>query len=245
MDFTALRLLILLGFMHVEPGFGQRDDMDFSEWMTANQKYIKNLVLNLTNAEQCRSDVEALDARLNATVDELTRQKAEIDNLKTENEDLKARLNATENEIGQLKKSSGKAAPQIAFSASLANSGEIYNGPSTDKTLVFKRVFSNIGSGYDANSGVFTAPVNGFYYFSFSTYGYNTHTMGAILIKNDVRQISTYDSPTSDGSDSSSNAAVLQLAAGDNVHMELWDDGRVYDNLNGHTTFSGFLLFPL
>uniref|UniRef100_A0A3B5BIB9 Complement C1q tumor necrosis factor-related protein 3-like n=1 Tax=Stegastes partitus TaxID=144197 RepID=A0A3B5BIB9_9TELE len=271
MDFTALRLLILLGFMHVEPGFGQRDDMDFSEWMTANQKYIKNLVLNLTNAEQCRSDVEALDARLNATVDELTRQKAEIDNLKTENEgrtqclnhydvysnpkcflihlsidcscaDLKARLNATENEIGQLKKST---APQIAFSASLANSGEIYNGPSTDKTLVFKRVFSNIGSGYDANSGVFTAPVNGFYYFSFSTYGYNTHTMGAILIKNDVRQISTYDSPTSDGSDSSSNAAVLQLAAGDNVHMELWDDGRVYDNLNGHTTFSGFLLFPL
>lgn len=94
-------------------------------------------------------------------------------------------------------------------------------------------------------TGIFTAPVNGLYYFTFSTYGYNTHTVGAILKKNNVHQISTYDSPTSDGSDFSSNAAVLQLAAGDRVHLELWDNGRVYDNLNGHTTFSGFLLFTL
>lgn len=69
--------------------------------------------------------------------------------------------------------------------------------------------------------------------------------MGAILMKNGVRQISTYDAPSVDGSDSSSNAVVLQLAAGDQVHMELWDNGRVFDNLNGHTTFSGFLIFPV
>lgn len=93
-------------------------------------------------------------------------------------------------------------------------------------------------------AGIFTAPVNGLYYFSFSTYGYNSHVMGAALMKNGIRQISTYDSPSADGSDSSSNAAVLQLAAGDEVYMELWDDGRVFDNLNGHTTFSGFLVFP-
>uniref|UniRef100_A0A3P8RRJ1 C1q domain-containing protein n=1 Tax=Amphiprion percula TaxID=161767 RepID=A0A3P8RRJ1_AMPPE len=226
MEFRALLLLTLLGFMLVEPGFGQRAEMDFNEWMTANQEFIKNLEVNLKNVEQCKTDVEALDARLNATVDELERQKAEMDKMKMENEDLKARLNETEKEIDALKQSSGKAAPQIAFSASLANSGEIYSGPSTDKTLVFKRVFSNIGNGYSANSGIFTAPVNGLYYFSFSTYGYNTHTMGAMLMKNNVRQISTYESPTADGSDSSSNAAVLQLAVGDNVHVELWDDGK-------------------
>lgn len=92
---------------------------------------------------------------------------------------------------------------------------------------------------------MFTAPVRGLYYFTFSTYGYNTHVMGAILMKNGRRQISTYDYPTSDGSDSSSNAAILQLAAGDRVYMELWNNGRVYDNWNGHTLFSGFLVFPL
>lgn len=64
-------------------------------------------------------------------------------------------------------------------------------------------------------------------------------------MKNGVHQISTYDHPSEDRSDSSSNAVVLQLVAGDKMHMELWDNGRVFDNLNGHTTFSGFLLFPV
>jgi len=98
---------------------------------------------------------------------------------------------------------------------------------------------------FSLGAGIFTAPVNGLYYFTFSTYGYNTHTTGAILVKNNVRQVSVYESPSADGSDSSSNAAVLQLAAGDKVYVELWDNGRVFDNLNGHTTFSGFLLFSL
>lgn len=94
-------------------------------------------------------------------------------------------------------------------------------------------------------AGIFTAPVNGLYYFSFSTYGYNTHVMGAILMKNGAHQISTYDNLSVDGSDSCSNAVVLQLAAGDKVYMELWENSRVFDNLNGHTTFSGFLIFPV
>ncbi|XP_071315258.1 complement C1q tumor necrosis factor-related protein 3-like [Trachinotus anak] len=242
MEFRALLLLILPGFLFVEPGFGQRGDMDISE---ANNKLIKNLQDKLKDIERQQNDVDALEARLNETVDELTRQKDELKTLKKENEDLQMRLNASEGEIDKLKESRGKAAPQIAFSASLANFGEIYRGPCTDKTLVFKRIFSNTGNAYDQNTGIFTAPVNGLYYFSFSTYGYNTHIMGAVLMKNTVRQISTYDFPSVDGTDSSSNAVVLQLAADDEVYMELWDNGRVYDNLNGHTTFSGFLLFPV
>ncbi|XP_069374342.1 cerebellin 11 [Paralichthys olivaceus] len=241
----ALLVLTLLGFLCVEPAFGQRGDMDVGEWMRAQEKLIKNFLENQRNAETQQKDLEALEDRLNATVDELTRQKADMDKLKKENEDLQTRLNASEIEIDKLKQTDGKAAPQIAFSVSLSNSGEIYRGPCTDKSLIFKRVFSNSGDAYDQNTGIFTAPVDGFYFFSFSTYGYNTNVMGAILMKNGILQISTYESPTADGSDSSSNAVVLRLAAGDKVHMELWDNGRVFDNLNGHTTFSGFLLFPV
>uniref|UniRef100_A0A3P8X2X6 Solute carrier family 12 member 10, tandem duplicate 1 n=1 Tax=Cynoglossus semilaevis TaxID=244447 RepID=A0A3P8X2X6_CYNSE len=113
------------------------------------------------------------------------------------------------------------------------------------QSVEYKRIFSNVGNAYDHNTGVFTAPTNGLYYFTFSTYGYSTHAAGAVLVKNAVRQISTYDSPSTDGSDSGSNAAVLQLSTGDKVHVELWDNGQVFDNLNGHTTFSGFLLFSL
>uniref|UniRef100_UPI0037E80E5D cerebellin 11 n=1 Tax=Semicossyphus pulcher TaxID=241346 RepID=UPI0037E80E5D len=245
MAIRALFLLTLVGLFLVEPAFGQRGDMDIKEWLTGKVEFINKLEDKLKEAERWRNDAEALEARLNATVDELARQKAEVEKLNKENEGLQTRLNATEKEIDELKKKSGKGAPQIAFSASLAHFGEIYRGPCSDKTLIFKRVFSNTGNGYDENTGIFTAPVNGLYYFSFSTYGYNTHVMGAILMKNSIRQISTYDSPTADGSDSSSNSVVLRLAAGDNVYMELWDAGRVFDNLNGHTTFSGFLVFPM
>lgn len=41
-----------------------------------------------------------------------------------------------------------------------------------------------------------TAPVDGLYYFSFSTYGYNTHVTGAMLMKNAVRQILAYHYPS-------------------------------------------------
>ncbi|XP_073331460.1 uncharacterized protein [Pagrus major] len=244
MEFRALLLLTILGLSFGEPGFEQRDYMDTFEWLKAKVEFINNLEDKLKNVSGWQNDVDALEARLNTTVDELTRQKAEVDRLNKENEGLKTRLNATEEEIDKLKQSSAKDAPQIAFSACLANSGEIYRGPSTDKTLVFKRIFSNTG-GYDQNTGIFTAPVNGLYYFTFSTYGYNTHVAGAILMKNGVRQISTYDEISADGSDIGSNSVVLQLAAGDKVHIELWDEGRVYDNWNGHTTFSGFLVFPV
>lgn len=79
-------LLTLLGFLFVEPGFGQRGDMDITEWMRTKEQLIKNLEDKLTDIERQQNDVEALEARLNATVDELTRQKAEMDKLKKENE---------------------------------------------------------------------------------------------------------------------------------------------------------------
>ncbi|XP_059211575.1 complement C1q-like protein 4 [Centropristis striata] len=245
MEFRALILSTLLGLFFVGSGFGQRGDMDIGEWLKDKVKLIKDLEDKLTHVEKQLDDVEDMEAKLNATVDELKRQKAEVDGLQKENNALKKRLNATEEEIDKLKQNSDKGAPQIAFSTSLANFGEIYKGPCTDKALIYKRVFSNTGNGYDQNTGIFTAPLNGLYFFSFTTYGYNTHFMGAILMKNSKRQISTYDQPSVDGSDSSSNSVILQLAAGDKVYMELWDNGRVFDNLNGHTTFSGFLVFPL
>ncbi|KAJ0006647.1 hypothetical protein NQD34_013920 [Periophthalmus magnuspinnatus] len=135
--------------------------------------------------------------------------------------------------------------PQVAFSVSLADSGELYKGPCADKTLVFKReVFSNIGNGYNPNTGMFTAPVGGAYFFTFNTFGYNSHTAGAILIKNNDIQISTYEGVSADGADSSSNSVLLSLAPGDTLHLQLWDNGQVFDNANAHTTFTGFLLHP-
>eukprot|EP00066_Takifugu_rubripes_P028088 XP_011617354.1 PREDICTED: cerebellin-2-like [Takifugu rubripes] len=233
MELRALLFFTFLGFLFLKPGFG-----NIHELLKAQERSIKSLEDKVDHIGACHKDVEALKERLNVTVDE-------VDRLKKDNKDLKTRLEATEAQIAVLIQRCNTDLPKIAFSASLSNSGEIYQGPSTNKTLIYKRVFSNTGGGYDQHTGIFTAPVSGLYYFSFSTYGYNTHVTGAILVKNGILQISTYDFPSNDGSDSSSNSVVLQLHAGDAVHMELWTDGRVFDNQNAHTTFSGFLIFPV
>lgn len=200
------------------------------DWFQSKLDLILKFEERLNSIDKCCKDVEQLEFKLNATLAELTQQKEDIDRLKEENEELK--------------KSAGKA-PQVAFSVSLADPAEeIYKGPCTDTTLVFKRVFSNVGNAYDSNTGIFTAPLGGSYFFTFNTYGYNTHTTGAILVKNGELQVSTYEAASSDGADSSSNSVVLSLVPGDTVHVQIWDNGRVFDNANGHTTFTGFLLFP-
>lgn len=79
-------LLTLLGLLFVAPGFGERGDIDISEWLRDKVELIKNLEDKLKNAERWQKDVEALEARLNATVDELTGQKAEVERLNKKNE---------------------------------------------------------------------------------------------------------------------------------------------------------------
>ena len=81
----ALLVWSLLGFLCVEPGFGQRGDMDVGEWMRAQETLTKDLQENQRHVETQQKDLEALEARLNATVDELTGQKADMDKLKEEN----------------------------------------------------------------------------------------------------------------------------------------------------------------
>lgn len=84
MEFRTLLLLTLLGL--VEKGLGQRGDTDMLEWLTAKEELIKKFEDKVKDVERWQSDVEALESRLNATVDEVTRQKGEVEKLNKENE---------------------------------------------------------------------------------------------------------------------------------------------------------------
>lgn len=94
-------------------------------------------------------------------------------------------------------------------------------------------------------AGIFTAPVKGLYFFTFTSVGCKTYDIRAMLMKNGVNQVSTYDRRSIDSTDSSSNAAALPLNAGDKVHIALAANSRVFDTKHGYTTFSGFLLFAM
>ncbi|KAK7165548.1 hypothetical protein R3I94_003797 [Phoxinus phoxinus] len=80
----------------------------------------------------------------------------ELQKIKT----MENKLNALHEEVRELK-SKNEERVKVAFSASLSGSpGGRYYGPSPEATtLVYENIFTNIGSAYDTNTGIFTAPV--------------------------------------------------------------------------------------
>ncbi|XP_049585354.1 complement C1q tumor necrosis factor-related protein 4 [Syngnathus scovelli] len=174
-------------------------------------------------------------------------RRAEIDGIRAAMEDLKAdrrammqRLERAEKELNTVRES-----PKIAFAASLGGNG----GQKTttgNRDLIYRDVLTNVGGAYNAETGVFTAPVRGVYYIRFTANAPTDFTMSAVLYKNDAQiQLIVHEQPSGEGSDTASNGAALLLEKGDRLKMVLWHNTQIWDNSNHHSTFSGFLVFPL
>ncbi|XP_014027563.1 complement C1q-like protein 2 isoform X1 [Salmo salar] len=136
--------------------------------------------------------------------------------------------------------------PMVAFSAALGiKAGSI--GPfNTETTLVYKKIFANIGNHYKPTTGIFTAPVRGLYHFTFYCHVTGANPGYVFLYKNGERIAATADHASSgDRADNGSNGLVLMLEVGDQVYMSLGTNSRIYDDDNGYnlSTFNGILLF--
>uniref|UniRef100_A0A8C2EKD3 C1q domain-containing protein n=1 Tax=Cyprinus carpio TaxID=7962 RepID=A0A8C2EKD3_CYPCA len=121
------------------------------------------------------------------------------------------------------------------------------SGPfTTEITLTYRNVFTNIGNAYNPITGIFTAPLKGAYMFSFSIYGLGSSSTASTvsIVKNGERVVVAHGHQDQ-YSVNSSKGVVLILEVGDVVYVRLWSGTRIFDNQNKHTTFSGYLLFPL
>ncbi|XP_063072307.1 complement C1q-like protein 2 [Engraulis encrasicolus] len=159
-------------------------------------------------------------------------------------QELEKAVSTLKNELEEQRKRE-----QVAFGASLGPRGG-YTGPFNGVvTLVYSVVFTNAGEAYNPTTGIFTAPMKGVYYFSFSGYNYSTRDMGLLLWKNAVHMVMAHNHGQSwvSGSrwESGSNSITLVLQKGDQVYMRLRASSWVYDNSNHHSNFNGHLLFPL
>ncbi|XP_029931742.1 cerebellin 11 [Myripristis murdjan] len=190
-----------------------------------------------------------------STVDrQLEKQNADISKLKKDTAEIKPKVRSAESNLrsqtnqqqrlqAEVHRLEREVSYKVAFSASIVEAPGVFTGPSPStysKTLIFNRVFTNTGNAYNSSTGIFTAPVRGVYHFSFMTFGYNSHTSGAILTKNGRCQVSTWEFKGPDTSDTTSNTVVLSLNVGDRVSIILWRGGKVHTSV-----FSGFLIFPL
>uniref|UniRef100_A0AAZ1WVR3 C1q domain-containing protein n=1 Tax=Oreochromis aureus TaxID=47969 RepID=A0AAZ1WVR3_OREAU len=134
---------------------------------------------------------------------------------------------------------------QVAFSASLGKQSPTDTGPfTTETTLIFEHVITNIGNAYNQSTGIFTAPVRGVYHFEFHIFGTAGIRAGGSLFRNGDLICTAYEHPKS-GSVSASNGVSLLLEVGDQVSVRLPIGSSIHENQNHHTTFSGHLIFTM
>ena len=97
----------------------------------------------------------------------------------------------------------------------------------------------NIGAALDLETGIFTAPVSGVYFFTFDAVSLNSGESRVHLQKNGVNVGQLYDP---NYQSQLHLALILQLDAGDEIQVYL-QTGQIYEDANGHYThFTGMLL---
>ncbi|KAM4600360.1 complement C1q tumor necrosis factor-related protein 4-like [Polymixia lowei] len=171
---------------------------------------------------------------------QLKKMQASLAQFRVDNLAMKARLEATEKELKAYKE-----IPKVAFAVSLGGNG-LQKTTSGNKKLLYKDVLTNVGGAYNSETGEFTAPVRGVYYIRFTANSPTDFPMSAVLYKNDQEvQLIVHEHPSGEGSDTASNGATLLLEEGDKLSLHLWLNTQIWDNSNHHSTFSGFLLFPM
>ena len=123
-----------------------------------------------------------------------------------------------------------------AFSASRSQSKTL--GPW--EIILFDKVWTNVGNGYNPNTGKFTAPKCGLYQISGTVMSTDTKRLDVHLFKNDKQTISLFA-----GARYATGTAniVLKLQQGDTVYMKNHEITQtIYSNNSIYCVFSGFLI---
>ena len=99
----------------------------------------------------------------------------------------------------------------------------------------------NVGGGMDLSSGVFTAPRDGYYFFSFMGDD-NSETEYAFVFLRKNGSIVAIGVAYNMDHNTVAMSSILQLAKGDEVDVGL--DGSLFSSSLGYIHFTGHLLSP-
>ncbi|KAL3853126.1 hypothetical protein ACJMK2_016696 [Sinanodonta woodiana] len=137
-------------------------------------------------------------------------------------------------------------APSIAF---MAYRNTVLKNLGVNQKLIFDKVATNEGNGYSAVTGIFTVPVHGTYFFTWTTAlakGYSSPDVSHVsgLVVNGEYKVHVFiaiDLPFNMGG----NSAVLRLNTSDAVWIGVPQGNVVYSNAGErwyYPTFSGYLI---
>ncbi|XP_076014234.1 cerebellin-1-like [Genypterus blacodes] len=190
-----------------------------------------------------RSELKELRDSMLELREEQTASRSLIDQLQQENAALESELREVQTSLNA-SRGNNKGQPKVAFSLGLTNAGHV--GPfNTEITLKFTKVFTNIGQAYNTDTGIFTAPVRGAYYFRYTVMDPRSVLWIGVSIFHNSKKITHNNNGGHFGNKHISNGVVLELEQGDVVYLVLLANHGMYDNAENYSIFSGFLIFPL
>ncbi|KAJ8319679.1 hypothetical protein KUTeg_002774 [Tegillarca granosa] len=122
---------------------------------------------------------------------------------------------------------------QIAFTTRLGHY------PTTSSALVFKKVITNIGGGYNVSDGIFYCSKDGLYTFTVTLEGFKRINVAGFLMKNNQIVAFVYEHGAQSGFQTLSVTIALKLVSGDRVWVK--GDRIQYDY---YSYFTGVYIGP-
>nr|KAG5700135.1 hypothetical protein BaRGS_010442 [Batillaria attramentaria] len=156
---------------------------------------------------------------------------------------MDARLAALEAEKGDLAKYATILQKTVLFHAQLA--GDVLLGEGA--RILFDRVVINQGDAYNATLGEFTAPYNGFYFFTATAMGFTDQdwpltdgVYARMKMKVDGSTVVRIRSLSIEYYETGTGTYAAHLTAGQQVWLQAYGESNRFDDKE--TTFSGFLV---
>ncbi|XP_045191033.2 heavy metal-binding protein HIP-like [Mercenaria mercenaria] len=242
----------------------EEEGMDYSSLM----KYVGDLKTEIEGQNVKINDMESIIARqaddINNLKDSLKEMEGEnegnyviqpynnltntekVDKAKHNPDSYHTNMKQRENKLFINQRIRTHSGQSVAFTAYLDHQIKELN-PGT--TIKCNQIISNYGNGYNKFTGIFTAPISGTYF--------TTFTIQAGVKKTNVRLLKdgqnvvgavVHADPYSDSyrQTMASNSAVINLTAGQSLWLEtIYDHDAELFSLEGYryVTFTGFLLF--
>jgi hypothetical protein len=124
---------------------------------------------------------------------------------------------------------------------SLSNANSSGGTSNTNEVLVFSTAMYNVGNHYSNSTGLFTVPVAGRYFVTFSgLYNLNDNTTGPAYIRvNTAEKYRGYHHNSGSSYIQISMSGVVDVSVGDTINIYAVNDGW---HIGGETSFSGFLI---